>query len=182
MQELIGQTLGQYRIMEQIGEGGMAAVYKAYQPGLDRYVAVKVLPPIFAQEQGFSERFLREAKAIANLHHRNILPVYDSGQDNGYSFIVMRHIEGALTGIEGFTLGRFTKAETYTVPLLGIRPEAGAGITIEAIVEALREGEPRIIVDLISKERSVVINPHMLQPGQERIVARRCKEVLTQGA
>jgi WD40 repeat protein len=97
MEGLIGQTLGQYRIVEPIGEGGMATVYKAYQPGLDRYVAVKVLPPIFAQEQGFSERFLREAKAIAGLHHPNILPVYDFGQDDGYSFIVMRYIEGART-------------------------------------------------------------------------------------
>jgi serine/threonine protein kinase len=62
MSELIGQTLGQYRIIEQIGEGGMATVYKAYQPGLDRYVAIKVLPPIHAKQPGFSERFEREAK------------------------------------------------------------------------------------------------------------------------
>jgi WD40 repeat protein len=97
MEGLIGQTLGQYRIVEPIGEGGMATVYKAYQPGLDRYVAVKVLPPIHAKTPGFSERFVREAKAIAGLHHPNILPVYDFGQDDGYSFIVMRYIEGART-------------------------------------------------------------------------------------
>jgi WD40 repeat protein len=97
MNDLVGQTLGQYRIVEPIGEGGMATVYKAYQPGLDRYVAVKVLPPIHAKTPGFSERFLREAKAIAGLHHPNILPIYDFGQDDGYSFIVMRYIEGART-------------------------------------------------------------------------------------
>jgi serine/threonine protein kinase len=75
----------------------MARVYKAYQPGLNRYVAVKVLPPLHAKQPGFSERFQREAEAIANLHHQNILPVYDSGQEEDYSFIVMRHIEGART-------------------------------------------------------------------------------------
>jgi WD40 repeat protein len=97
MNDLVGQTLGQYRIVEPIGEGGMATVYKAYQPGLDRYVAMKVLPPIHAKTPGFGERFLREAKAIAGLHHPNILPVYDFGQDGGYSYIVMRYIEGART-------------------------------------------------------------------------------------
>ena len=97
MSELIGRTLGQYQIIEQIGEGGMATVYSAYQPGLDRYVALKVLSPIHAQQPGFRERFQREAKAIASLHHPNILPVYDSGQQEGYSYIVMRHIEGART-------------------------------------------------------------------------------------
>jgi Tol biopolymer transport system component/tRNA A-37 threonylcarbamoyl transferase component Bud32 len=97
MNSLIGRTLGQYRIIEKIGQGGMATVYKAYQPGLDRYVALKVLPPTHAEQSGFSERFRREAKAIANLHHPNILPVHDFGQEEGHSFIVMRYIEGTRT-------------------------------------------------------------------------------------
>lgn len=97
MQELIGQTLGQYQIIEQIGMGGMATVFKAFQPGLDRYVAIKVLPPFHAEQPGFSERFAREAKLIAQLHHPNILPVYASGQERGYSFIAMRYVEGART-------------------------------------------------------------------------------------
>jgi serine/threonine protein kinase len=97
MTELIGQTLGQYRITEKIGQGGMATVYKAYQPGLNRYVAVKVLPPIHAKQPGFSQRFRREAEAIANLNHPNILPVYDSGQEGEYSFIVMRYVKEART-------------------------------------------------------------------------------------
>ncbi|MBN1217848.1 MAG: PD40 domain-containing protein [Anaerolineae bacterium] len=97
MTDLIGRTLGQYRIVEQIGEGGMATVYKAYQPGLNREVAIKVLPPIHAKQPGFSERFQREAEAIANLNHPNILPVFDSGQENKYSYIVMRYVENART-------------------------------------------------------------------------------------
>ena len=91
----------------------------------------------------------------------------------------VRYVEEALTGIPNFTIGSFTKSETYTVPLLYIRPDAGAGITQEAITEALLEGEPRIVVAGHFTQDSVVINPHMLQPGQERIVAERCKEVLT---
>jgi hypothetical protein len=97
LNELIGQTLGQYRIVEQIGKGGMATVFKAYQPGLDRYVAVKVLAPIHAEQAGFNARFSREARAIANLHHPNILPVYDSGQERDYSYIAMRYVEGSRT-------------------------------------------------------------------------------------
>jgi serine/threonine protein kinase len=92
METLIGQTLGQYRIVEQIGKGGMATVFKAYQPGLDRYVAVKILPAYYAHEEGFSERFVREAKAIARLDHPHILPVYDFGQSDGLSYIVMKYV------------------------------------------------------------------------------------------
>jgi len=80
MQELIGQRLGQYQIVEMIGQGGMAAVFKAWQPGLERWVAVKVLPPASAADPHFSAHFLREAKAIAKLEHPHILPVYDFGQ------------------------------------------------------------------------------------------------------
>ncbi len=97
LNDLIGQTLGQYRIIEQIGKGGMATVFKAYQPGLDRYVAIKALAPFQAEQAGFNARFTREARAIASLHHPNILPVYDFGQAHDYSFIVMRYVEGSRT-------------------------------------------------------------------------------------
>ncbi len=94
---MIGQTLGQYQIIEQIGQGGMATVYKAYQPSLDRHVALKLLPPIYAQQPDFSERFRREAKTIANLNHPHILPVFDFGQEGEYSFLTMRYVEKAHT-------------------------------------------------------------------------------------
>ena len=89
---ITGRTLGQFRIIEPIGQGGMAAVYKAYQPSLDRYVAVKVLPAQHALTPGFSERFVREARAIAQLSHPNILPVIDFGQDGDLSYIVMKYV------------------------------------------------------------------------------------------
>lgn len=97
MEELIGQSLGQYRIVEIIGQGGMATVFKARQPGLERWVAVKVLPPHYAADRHFSAHFLREAQAIAQLEHPHILPVYDFGQKGRYIYLVMRYIEGSHT-------------------------------------------------------------------------------------
>ncbi|HXW01258.1 MAG TPA: serine/threonine-protein kinase, partial [Anaerolineae bacterium] len=98
MEELIGKELGQYRIEAKLGEGGMASVFKAYQPSLNRYVAIKVLPPHFvAKDPSFSKRFQREAEAIARLQHPNILPVYDFGIDQNYSYLVMRYVEGGQT-------------------------------------------------------------------------------------
>ncbi|MHC1743076.1 MAG: protein kinase [Syntrophobacteraceae bacterium] len=93
--QLIGTTLGQYRITEQIGEGGMATVYKAYQPSLDRFVAIKVLAPLHARTPGFKERFFREARAVAQLSHPNILPVYDVATENDICYLVMKCISGS---------------------------------------------------------------------------------------
>ncbi|MCB0169730.1 MAG: serine/threonine protein kinase [Anaerolineae bacterium] len=95
MRELIGTTLGKYEIIEQIGQGGMATVFKARQLGLERWVAVKVLPPQYAADPDFSRYFLREAQAIAQLEHPHILPVYDFGQQGEYTFLVMRYIENS---------------------------------------------------------------------------------------
>jgi serine/threonine-protein kinase len=98
MDELIGQTLGQYHIKEKIGEGGMATVFKAHQLNLDRHIALKVLPPYFASKYpAFAKRFQREAKAVARLHHPNILPVYEYGTIENYSYIAMRYVEGSQT-------------------------------------------------------------------------------------
>ena len=75
-----GSTLGAYRILEQVGQGGMATVYKGYHASLRRYVAIKVLPAELAQDPGFRKRFEEEAVAIAQLRHPNILAVYDHGE------------------------------------------------------------------------------------------------------
>ena len=102
MDALIGKTLGPYRILEKIGRGGMAAVYKAYQPSLDRNVAVKVLPALLAEEPSFTQRFRREARAVGKLKHPHILAVYDFGQEEDLSYIAMPLVEtGTLKGIMG---------------------------------------------------------------------------------
>ncbi|MBN1679526.1 MAG: PD40 domain-containing protein [Anaerolineae bacterium] len=92
MPELTGANLGPYRILEQIGRGGMATVFKAYHPLTDRHVAIKVLPEELAEEPGFLERFEREAKVVANLQHVHILPVFDYGEANGITYLVMPFI------------------------------------------------------------------------------------------
>jgi serine/threonine protein kinase len=91
---LMGRTIGNYQIMEELGRGGMAVVYRAYQQSLNRYVAIKVLPPQFAFDQEFVERFQREAKAAAGLRHPNIVVIHDVGQEEGIYYIVMEYLEG----------------------------------------------------------------------------------------
>ncbi|HEY47438.1 MAG TPA: protein kinase [Anaerolineae bacterium] len=93
MEDLTGKQLGQYRVVEPLGEGGMAAVYKAYQPAMDRYVALKILPRHFASDPEFVGRFEQEAKVIAKLQHVYILPVHDFGEAEGYTYIVMPYVE-----------------------------------------------------------------------------------------
>ena len=77
-----GQMLGPYRLMQPIGQGGMATVYKAYQAAMDRYVALKVLPHQLADNPTFIGRFQQEARIIANLEHPHILPVEHNGRRN----------------------------------------------------------------------------------------------------
>lgn len=95
MEDLTGKQFGRYQIVGPLGEGGMAAVFKAYQPSMDRYVAVKVLPRQLAASKEFVARFQQEAKLLARLQHPHILPVFDYGEsDDGYTYIVMPFIQG----------------------------------------------------------------------------------------
>ena len=88
-----GQMLGLYRIISQIGRGGMATVYKAYQASIDRYVAIKVLPSQLAESKEFATRFHQEARIIASLEHPHILPVFDYGESDGVTYFVMRYLD-----------------------------------------------------------------------------------------
>jgi len=94
MKYLTGAMLGPYAILEPIGGGGMATVYKAYQPTMDRFVALKVVRVDIAAQPQFRERFDREARTIARLEHRYILPVYDFGEAEGIPYLVMRYTDG----------------------------------------------------------------------------------------
>ena len=92
--DLTGKQLGNYRVLAALGQGGMAKVYKGYQPLLDRYVAIKVLAPHFATDEEFRARFQREAAAIARLRHPNIVQVYDFGVEGEVHYMVMEYIAG----------------------------------------------------------------------------------------
>lgn len=90
----IGQQLGKYQVLGEIGRGGMATVYKAFDTGLQRYVALKVLLPRLASDDQVLRRFEREATTAANLKHPNIVTIHDVGSAEGYHFLVMELLEG----------------------------------------------------------------------------------------
>ncbi len=94
MDNLVGQTLGQYRIENKLAEGGAAVIYRAYQPSMERYVAIKVLKPELTQDPSFLKRFSQEARTVAQLQHPHILPVIDFGRSRQHVYLVMVLMEG----------------------------------------------------------------------------------------
>ena len=94
MDQLVGQNINRYRLVKLLGEGGMGAVFKAFDITLQREVAVKIMHSQFARRPDFQERFLQEARTAARLDHPGIVKVFDFGQDSGYLFIVMEFLRG----------------------------------------------------------------------------------------
>ena len=93
--EEVAKLFPQLEILEFLGAGGMGAVYKARQPNLDRFVAVKILPPEVSQDSAFAERFTREAKSMARLNHPGIVAIHDFGKANGLFYFIMEFVDGA---------------------------------------------------------------------------------------
>src|SRR5690606_22743744 len=93
MADFSGRDFGPYQIIEPLGAGGMAVVYKAYQAAMERYVALKVLVPELASEPEFVGRFRQEARVLASMQHPHILPIFDFGEREGVLYIVMPYIE-----------------------------------------------------------------------------------------
>ena len=94
MDTLVGKTLSHYRILEQIGRGGMGVVYRAHDEVLRRDVAVKVLSPSFASDPDRLRRFEQEARSAGALNHPNILAIYDFGEHEGSPYAVAELLEG----------------------------------------------------------------------------------------
>jgi len=94
MTHLSGKTFGQYQIIESIGRGGTAQIYRAYQPSIRREVVIKVLSHIFQDDSGFVKKFAQEADVIAHLQHPHIIPIYDFGEQDGEVYIVMAYLRG----------------------------------------------------------------------------------------
>ena len=113
-----------YQLLQKVGSGGMAEVFRGRDSMLERYVAIKILRPDYTSNEGFQERFRQEARAAANLSHPNIVTVHDFGLDRGMFFIVMEHVPG--TDLKSLLRrrGRFTVEEA--IPLI-IQACAGIG-------------------------------------------------------
>ena len=114
--EEIQHAFPQLDILELVGSGGMGAVFKARQPKLDRIVALKVLPKSLAGDAHFTERFTREARALARLNHPNIVSVHDFGESDtgGFHFLLMEYVDGANLR-EAMQAGRFTPQQAFAV-------------------------------------------------------------------
>src|SRR5579863_2757619 len=91
---IVGQVLGHYRVLEQIGAGGMGLVFRASDQQLERDVAIKVLPPGMLADDEARKRFRREALTLAKLNHPNIGTVYEFGSQDGFDFLVMEYVSG----------------------------------------------------------------------------------------
>jgi serine/threonine-protein kinase len=141
MNELLGTLLGQYRIDDVIGRGGAATVYKAYQPSLERNVAIKVLRA--SDDPQFAARFQREAWVIAQLQHPNILPIYECGERDGLFYLALQYVD------DGATLAN----------RLGKPMEPGAALMLtERVLSALEYAHSRGVIHRDLKPANILMS------------------------
>ena len=107
-----GQTIGKYKLIQRLGQGGMAQVYKAIQPTIDRPVAIKIMHGHLAENEDFLVRFKREARGMGLLRHPNIVSILDFDNDGDLYFMVMDYIEG-------ITLQKYLGGRAPLEPLVG---------------------------------------------------------------
>jgi serine/threonine protein kinase len=141
---MIGRTLGRYRIVEQLGEGGSGTVYRAEDPRLERDVAIKVLRANAFDDERARERFRREARALSRLLHPNISTLFDLDADKGQDFIVLEFVPGE-------TLARVLRD--------GPIPEDRARAIGIEIAEALDCAHEQGIVHRDLKPANVILTP-----------------------
>src|SRR6266446_1794149 len=126
---MTGQTIGHYKVIEQVGAGGMGVVYKALDTHLDRFTAIKVLPPEKVADPERKRRFVQEAKAASALNHPNIITIYDIASENGIDFIAMEYVPGkALNQLitrKGLPLGEALKYAVQVADALAAAHAAG---------------------------------------------------------
>ena len=144
---MIGRAISHYRIVEKLGEGGMGVVYKARDTHLDRFVAIKVLPPEKVADPERKQRFVQEAKAASSLNHPNIITIYDIGQAEGVDFISMECVTGK-------TLDRL-------IPRRGMRLNETLKCAVQ-IADALARAHSAGIVHRDLKPGNIMVNEHGL--------------------
>lgn len=110
----IPEKIGRYIVKSELGRGGMATVYRAHDPSVDREVAIKVLPREMLHDPQFRSRFEREIKMVAALEHPSIVPIYDVGDEDGQPYFVMRYMTGGSLS-DGIEKGRFSVQDTARI-------------------------------------------------------------------
>ncbi len=143
---IIGKELGQYKILAEIGRGGMGIVYKAYQISLNREVALKILPPALSSDENLIKRFLREAEAAAKLSHPNIVQIFDINEIDGIHFFAMEYLRGE-------TLTQKIEREGP----LPVKEAVRIGI---AVADALSYSHAEGIIHRDIKPGNIMIDPH----------------------
>jgi serine/threonine protein kinase len=113
-QEELAAAFPQLEILELIGQGGMGFVFKARQPKLDRFVALKILPASLAADPAFAERFTREGRMLARLNHPNIVTIHDFGQADDFFYLLMEFVDGVNLR-QAMKVGRFTPAQALAI-------------------------------------------------------------------
>jgi serine/threonine protein kinase len=135
------KQLGDYRILREVGRGGMGIVYEAEQQSLGRRVALKVLPPHTLNDASHVRRFEREARAAARLHHTNIVPVYGVGHQEGTHFYVMQFIAGL--GLDGVLKElRQLRATRVNPPTVGTVPPAVRQVAYSLVTGSFHQAAP----------------------------------------
>lgn len=167
MTTLIGQQLGRYQILEEIGRGGMARVYRARDTSLQRQVALKVLAPQLALDQEFLRRFEREAITAANLRHPNIVTVYDVGEANGLRYIAMEYVRGRT--LHAIIKERGALGLSYAVGI--VAPVAAALDYAHAQGAVHRDVKPQNV--LIDVEGRVLLADFGIAQGPDRATGER---------
>ena len=145
MASLSGTELGRYQVLERLGRGGMAEVYKGYHPKLDRHVAIKILHGYLAEGEDFLARFEREARAVANLRHPNIVQIFDFDVHDEQYYMVMELIEGG-------TLTEWSKKEIGDIDLRTILN------IMEQVASALDYAHNQGIVHRDIKPSNILVN------------------------
>lgn len=170
--EEIAKSFPQLEILELLGEGGMGMVYKARQPQLDRFVALKILSPLLSQDPAFAERFSREARALAKLNHPNIVAIYDFGKAGDFYFFVMEYVDG-------MNLRQLVQAQKR------IQPEEALTL-IPKICEALQYAHEEGVVHRDIKPGNILISKKgrvkIADFGLAKIAGRESKDSRLTGA
>ena len=144
MLDEVAAAFPELEVLELYGQGGMGAVFKARQPKLDRFVALKILTPALATQPGFAERFTREARALAKLSHPNIVGVHDFGESGGFFYLLMEFVDGV-------NLRQAMRA--------GVTPEQ-ALLLVPKVCEALQFAHDHGVLHRDIKPENILLDTH----------------------